>query len=219
MNRNARLVASLAAIAVVVAVGLYVLKPGPNVGGPGPTLASPSPGTTPAATGVAFTSAMHGYRFSYPAGWTATPATAPWPEGAEAPAPPSDELDVFSDPTGAQTFVVVSQSLGTTTSDVWLAAYEQSAPQMPAMCWPSPDQMEHATISSQPAWIHGGVAPCGFTEAIVFAGGRVYELTGYVRRTDQVFDRALFDAIVATIVLDPAFAVDTPVASTGASAP
>jgi hypothetical protein len=72
MNRTARLVASVAALAVVVAVGIFVLRPPSNVGGlptPGPTT-SPRPRATPT---VSFTSAQHGYRLSYPAGWIATP--------------------------------------------------------------------------------------------------------------------------------------------------
>jgi hypothetical protein len=217
MNRAALLAASLATIAVVVTVGIYAFRPVGNIGGPNRSLGSPTPIATPAPTSVAFKSARHGYRLDYPAGWTPTPATAPWPIGAAAPGPPSDELDTFADPNGAQTFVVVSQSLGSQTSDVWLADYEQSAPLMPPACWPTPPAMETATISGQVAWIHGGIAGCGFTEAVVFAGGRVYELTGYSRQPEATFDRSTFDAIIATIILDPSSADDTPVASPGAS--
>jgi len=87
MTRNARLAATLAALAVVVAIGIYALRPTSNVGAPTPApSASASPAATPIDTSVAFTSAQHGYRLGYPAGWTVTPATAPWPVGAEAPA-------------------------------------------------------------------------------------------------------------------------------------
>jgi len=209
MPRTARWVASLAAIAVVVAIGLYALRSPSTVAPPGP---SPSPSLAPSVapdTSRAFTSTMHGYQLGYPATWAVTPATALWPVGAEAPSAPSDQLDVFIGPAAGQTFVVVSQPLGSTTSDAWLAAYEQSAPQMPPACWPAPSDMEKTTISGQPAWVHGGIPSCGFTEAIVFAGGRVYEVTGY-NQPNGVFNRALFDAIAATIVLKPASALDVP---------
>jgi hypothetical protein len=67
--------------------------------------------------------------------------------------------------------------------------------------------MEQTTIGGQNAWIHGGVPGCGFTEAIVFAGGRVYVLNGY---EGSFFNRALFQAFVSTVTFSPSNADDTP---------
>jgi hypothetical protein len=167
------------------------------------------------ATWVSFTSSRHGFSIKHPSNWVVTPATAPWLLGTEAPQPPSAELDSFLGAAGSlQSFVVVSQPLATSvTSSAWLVAYEQSAPQMPAACWPPAAAMEQSTIDGQPASIHGGLTNCGFTEAIVFAGGRAYELTAYFRPGGTPVDRALFDALLATVTLDPAAADDSPAPS------
>lgn len=162
-----------------------------------------------------FTSARHGYRISYPTSWTVKPATAPWPGGASAAPPPDPMLDVFTDPADpARSFVIVSQPLATgVTPDAWLATYEASAPSMPADCWPPPAQMERSTIAGQPVWIHGGLSICGFTEAVTFAGGRVYELTSYFPQNGRPLPRDLFDALVKTVTFDPAAADDSPAQS------
>jgi hypothetical protein len=125
-------------------------------------------------------------------------------------------LDTLVDPADAShSFVVVSQRLARgATPATWLAAYERSAPQLPAACWPAPGLMDRVTIDGRPAWIHGGVPGCGFVEAIAFAGGRVYELTGYGPLSGIPFDRRLFDALLATVTFNPAAANDTPAAST-----
>jgi len=163
----------------------------------------------------AFTSARHGYTISLPATWTIEAANAPWPPGTEGAAPPDPMLDTAADPSRPETsFVVLSQPLATgVTSDEWLATYESSAPSMPAECWPAPAQMEQATIDGQPAWIHGGLTTCGFTEAVVFAGGRVYEFTGYFPAGGIPIGRDLFDALLGTVKLDPGAADDSPAAS------
>jgi hypothetical protein len=166
------------------------------------------------ALSQSFTSARHGYTLSYPTSWTVRAATAPWPVGSNGASPPDPMLDMFTDPASPSTLVVVSQPLAKgTTAAAWLATYESSVPSMPATCWPAPAQMEHGTIDGQPASIHGGLAECGFTEAIVFDGGRVYELTAYFTTGGTPVDRALFDAVLATVKFDPAAADDSPAAS------
>jgi hypothetical protein len=80
MNSNARLVASLAAIAVVVAVGIYVLRPPSNVGPPAAPTPSPTSLTiTTSDVGNALqpgTYRVHGFAAPFsvtlPAGWTAS---------------------------------------------------------------------------------------------------------------------------------------------------
>lgn len=230
MTQLMRLLTGAAAVAVVLVAGAWLLRPAGNaVGGPSAT-PSVSPATSPASGSASpsiratslpelnetFTSARHGVSINYPAGWTVSPATRPWPAGVQAPQAPNAELDMLVDPRDAtRTFVMVSQPLARdTTPTTWLAAFERSYPQMPAACWPAPDQMEHGTVGGQPAWIHGGVIGCGFVEAIVFAGGRVYELTAYGQVNGIPYDRALFDALLATVTFDPAAADDSPVAST-----
>lgn len=162
-----------------------------------------------------FTSARHGYGIRLPSTWTVKAASAPWPAGVAAATPPDPMLDVITDPgDSARTLVVVSQPLPKgMTSDAWLTAYEKSAPTMPAACWPAPPQMENITVGGQAAWIHGGLANCGFTEAIAFAGGRVYEFSAYFPPGGAPLDRRLLDALLATVRLDPSTADDSPAAS------
>jgi hypothetical protein len=159
-----------------------------------------------------YTSSRHGFSIKVPATWKVTPATKAWPPGTEAAAPPNPMLDVFADPADATlTFAVVSQPLAAgVTPAKWLADYEASAPSMPSSCWPRPDQMEQVTVGGQSAWIHGGLAGCGFTEAVVFAEGRIYEFSGYVPAAGTPMSRALFDTVLATITLDPTAANDKP---------
>jgi hypothetical protein len=121
-------------------------------------------------------------------------------------------LDVFEDPADASlTVAVVSQPLAAdVTPEAWLTAYEKSAPSMPSACWPPPDQMEPFTVGGQAAWVHGGLAACGFTEAVAFAGGRVYEFSFYTPAGGKPVSRPLFDALLATVALDPTAADDKP---------
>jgi hypothetical protein len=157
-----------------------------------------------------YTSGRHGFSIKLPASWNVTPATKAWPAGTDAAAPPDPMLDMFADPADSSlTFAVVSQPLAAgVTSAQWLATYEASAPSMPGACWPPPDQMEQVTVGGQSAWVHGGLAACGFTEAVVFAGGRIYEFSGYVPAGGTPMSRALFDTILATVTLNPSAAND-----------
>jgi hypothetical protein len=233
MNGYARVLAGVAAVAVI-AVGALIFTnkpPSSNIGAPSPSpsaSASPSASTTtPAPTPIdtttwkPFTSSRHGETMRYPADWTATAATEPWPAGADGPVPPSRMLDVFTAPgTDAPTFVVLSQPLPKgVTSAAWLANYESTnAAQFPPQCWPAPADMEMVTVDAQQAWIHGDKGGCGFTEAVVFAGGRIYELSAYQNPSlTAQFDRALFDAFLSTIQIDPATANDRAVPSSGPS--
>jgi hypothetical protein len=235
MNGYVRALAGIAAVAVIAVGGLIFFNraPAPNVGAPSPTpSASATPSSTPSATPAPtpidpttwtpFTSTRHGETMRYPSDWIATAATAPWPIGAEGPVPPNPMLDVFAAPGGTDTptFVVLSQPLPKgTTSTKWLANYESTnAASFPAQCWPAPAAMEKATVGGLQAWVHGDKQGCGFTEAIVFAGGRVYELSAYGNGsfTGQ-FDRALFDAFLSTIKIDPSKADDRPAASPATS--
>jgi hypothetical protein len=227
MNPFARTAIAVLAVIVVISGAVYLLRPGAEVGGvPATPTASPVPtrsGTQPGASSTAidtgtwipFSSARHGYSISHPSDWTVTPATRPWPVGVQGAVPPDPMLDVFTGPGDLRRqFVVLSQPLpnGVTSAD-WLASYERSAPSMPSACWPAPAEMEQVTLDGQSAWVHGGQANCGFIEAIAFAGGRVYELTGYFPVNGAVFDRATFDALIESIHFQPSQADDTPAAS------
>jgi hypothetical protein len=159
-----------------------------------------------------YTSSRHGFSIKAPEAWNVTPATKPWPAGTEGASPPDPMLDTFADPSNPSlTFAVVSQPLAAgVTPAAWLAAYERSAPSMPSSCWPAPDRMKQSTVGGQSAWIHGGLPECGFTEAVVFAGGRIYEFSAYVPAGRTQISRPLFDAVLATVTLNPTAANDKP---------
>ena len=70
--------------------------------------------------------------------------------------------------------------------------------------------MEQVTVGGQTAWIHGGIAGCGFTEAVVFAGDRIYEFSSYFPPGGKPVSRPMFDAVLATVVMDPMAANDKP---------
>jgi hypothetical protein len=213
------------AAAAIIAIGGLLLTNGLSSNGVGaPTPATPEPSTStsisPSASPLTgsvdtsawtpFTSARYGVTVRYPTDWTATAATAPWLAGAN-PADSRDPhdpmLDTFTSPIGP-TFAVASQPLPPGVSGAaWLASHEASGPVGdPSVCWPAPAEMERTTVDGLPAWIRTG---CGSTEAIVFAGGRAYDLVAAV---DPTLNRPLFDAFLSTVTFTPATADDTPLA-------
>jgi hypothetical protein len=224
VNSAARALAGIAAIAVVAAGGLLLSNGLPsNQVGAAPSVspsASPSGSLIDTSGWTSFTSARHGISVRYPANWTVTPATAPWPAATDFADPPHPMLDTFTSPTKNVTIAVVSQPLPTgMTGEAWLASRQAAnVAQDPAnaVCWPAPSDMERGTVDGLPAWIHSGCdSSDGSNNAVVFAGGRVYEITQYL---DPTFNRPLFDAFLSTITFDPTNADDTPVASPGPSA-
>ncbi len=216
----ARLLA-VAAAAVLVLVGVAILAgPSANVASESPSTlptAAPSPsmavpGSIDTSSWPTFASARYGFSLRYPTGWSATAATSSWTTGRDLPDPIdyralSPLVDAFLSPDGAF-FTVASQPLpdGVDPGN-WLAGYEAAgAAADPAFkeCWPAPAEMAQATIDGVPAWVRTG---CGATDAIAFAGGRVYVLTDEV---DAILNRPLFDAFLATVRLTPSTVVDVP---------
>lgn len=156
-----------------------------------------------------FTSTQHGYSIKYPADWILRSATMPWAYGSEGATPQATSTDTFRSRTlvGAAGFTVTSQALPPdVTGAQWLEAYLADSPPQHAECWPLPAELEQITIAGQPAGVHGGMPHCSFTEAIAIVSGRAYLLTAYPDLdfpTTLVFDRALFDAFLATVVFRP----------------
>lgn len=228
---------SLAAV-LIVAVGLagFAILARQNLSvGNGPVLsATPSPtaraspslrpspivSTRPAASPVAipslsqtFVSTRNGFLVRYPAGWTVRPATESWvPDTFLPPGNPAlDDLELG----GAARLVVASQRVAAgQTQDQWLAAYTQTY-QGSSACATNPATSPRLQIDGQSGYLDmsacvtaldASIAAGGVTfDAIVFSGGRVYLLT-----LDGLVDRPYFDALLATIKLDPSRAMDPP---------
>lgn len=228
-SRNMNSLAKLAIAAVVViavgAVGWSLFGPrSPSqVGGappapPSPSL-SPTPSGSPSASTVtaapltgAFTSERHGFTLSYPAAWDTRPAIESWRgQGLDFA---SAAADVIFEPVLQDHLflMITSQPLGGKTGEQWIddtiatltAAGECEAPVTPTTIEGGSGQM------------------CGAPSAAVAAtaGDRGYVITMYVSPDDpvvgEVYDTAYFEQILATVVLQPEDAVDTPASASPA---
>jgi hypothetical protein len=210
--------AAMLAIAVGLG-GLAILGRYAGTGG-GETSPPSSPGTVgPPTSGLlavppltqTFISARHGFTARYPAGWTVRPATTSWPQDIFLP-PGNPAWDDLQKPGDAR-LEIASQRLGSGQTEAdWLAA------QAPFYPGPKPCEMRAAdspriAIGQQSGYLTAAACPepadSTFSSpdvrysAIVFAGGRIYQI-----ELDGRVDRAWFQAIVDTIRLDPGSAVD-----------
>jgi hypothetical protein len=210
-------VVSALALALAIAVGGFVILGDVNRSGPG---VRQTPASSPSASGSAvlipaltetFVSIRNGFSVDYPAGWSVRPATKSWPADIFLPLgnPAYDELQRR----GEAALNVASQRLaaGQTEAD-WLASFFHPY-QGPDPCGTAPADSPRLQIDGHSGYLVdvGCPMPADRTfsvpdlqyRAIVIADGRVYDI-----RLDGNVDRAYFDAIVATIRLDPSSAVD-----------
>lgn len=186
--------------------------------------ASPSPGPTanqlPSQAAVSippltrtFLSTRNGFAIAYPSDWTARPATQSWKPDTitRIGSPVVDQLELA----GKFRLVVASQRLGPGQTEAqWVAAYFPpyqgaiecaNASDLPA----SP----RITIDGRVGYLRLGGCPVAADramsatdvefEAFVFAADRVYKIN-----FDGDVDLASFEALVSTMTLDPASAID-----------
>jgi hypothetical protein len=225
MTTPARVAAAAVIGVLVIGGALVVLKPGTSsgIGGPGP---SPSPSPTPTASPTlspspsvativvpamttTFTSTRHGFNISYPAGWTATPATESWLSTAP------DQAAAFMDRLRGRDalLVVTSKPLGKgETPDIWKAAYvAQFGQDGVGECDVMPPDWPSILIGGREGFLDGNdctsdsiVASNGrFFEAVVFVDGRVYLFW-----LDGAVNIEYFRALLETVVFDTAAAID-----------
>ena len=231
MNTYAKVALAAVAVVVVAFGGIALLRPSSpsGTGGapsptPKPTLTSPttSPSGTPisstderldTSTWVPFRSERYGYRDAAPAGWQVNPATKFWivPEG---PDTTKDEWDELVDPVSGMRFWSSSIRLPAgVTFEAWAAAYHngQVDASAPAACDPTKQVSTPVTIDDTEGVLRVG---CRDVESLVVKGGLVYSFAGVEAFNDTpgVTDgfRALYDAFLTTIVLDPASALVPP---------
>jgi hypothetical protein len=211
-------VGTAAVIGVLVIGGfVFLTRPGPSgVGGPGPSpSAIPSPATSPSAAASAspaatvppltqsFTSPRHGYTVHYPEGWTATPGTQSWVPGT---------VTLWGDPaldsigSSDARLSIASQPLGAgQTADEWLVGYCHSLQTDGASCGPA------ITIGGQTGYVDedGATASGGITAGgLIFDAPVVVDGRGYEFTLDGHVDRALFEALLASVTFDAAAAKD-----------
>ena len=208
------------ALAAVIAIGGLAILGRMSRSGIGNDVGSPallaSPRSRAAAIAVpelteTFVSTRNGISVRYPAAWTVKPATTSWPPDIFLPMGNSALDDLQR--RGEARLTMASQRLGAgQTEDQWLAAYfpryQGSKP-----CATDARTSPRLRIDGLTAYLHTAGCPMPADTkfsapdvqyaAFVFAGGRVYHVS-----LDGKVDQAYFEAIIATIRLDPASALD-----------
>ena len=219
MNPVLSYAGSVGILLVVVLAGLAVVQRMNQVGAgqsPLPTsLRSPDAGTSPVpvpALTETFVSPRNGFSVRYPAGWSTKAATSSWRPNTYVPLGNSalDELKLQ----GEARLVAASQRLAPGMTEAsWIASFVQ--PYDLGFCtgdrasWPRvpvDGQLGYLDVEGCPAAVDTRFStPDLRFDVLVFAADRVYEIT-----LDGVVDRAYFEAILATVHLDPARALDPP---------
>jgi hypothetical protein len=205
MNTYARVAIAAMVLIAAGALGVYLVRPGTDssVGGPGPATSptpssepSPSPSQLPSAPPLdgTFTSTIHGLSISYPAGWTAVPAT-------EAGAPATNFLgatgDWLFDPVLRDHLFLAlgSEALEGEAGDAW-ASNEFATPDVDCTV-----EAEPITIDGEPGLLCDGLA-------LTWTGDRGYYVRLYVSGDElengEIFDRAWFDEVLASVRLPAA---------------
>jgi hypothetical protein len=218
-----RLASAFAVIAAVVVGGVLLLQRG---SGPGPAISpssspssSPSPSAAPIASaspspsaqegGAAyltstFVSPRNGYSVIYPVDWVVTPATGSWQAGVvnQWGSPALDELRGST-----ARFVAASQLLAPgQTADAWMSVFAAQACITPRAKWLNV-RIGAVTGLIDADGCEAPDPPLGkggaLYDAIVVVGGRAYDFT-----MDGELSHSDFVAVLATVALDPASALD-----------
>ena len=210
---------SIVVLLLIVIVGFAVFQRVSQVGsGPSPlpsVTRSPGPKVSPIpvpALTETFVSTRNGFSVRYPAGWSTKAATTSWRPQTYVPIGNSalDELKRQ----GEARLGVASQRLAPGETEAsWIASFNQ--PYDLGACSGDRTAWPRLTVDGQSGYLDIEACPlpadAGFStpdvrfDVIVFAGGRVYEIA-----LDGVVDRGYFEAVLATVHLDPAGAVDPP---------
>ena len=198
----------LGAAAVVVLIFAGAQFFGSPSGGTGdqPTpTASQSNSSAPPPLTQSFTSTLHGISMSYPEGWTAQAATAPWTERSfPLNCTSAPEVDVMYDSIrGCDLFLTMaSQAIGDATPEGWVAAMMDGE----GGCSVS----ESTTVDGASGQI--GEVNCDI--AVVATGGRGYWIQLYTGGDDPAavapYDRAWFEEVLGTVQLQPEAAAEAP---------
>jgi hypothetical protein len=205
----ARTAAALATVALLGGGALMLAgRTGPAA--PGAT-ASPAPSPIDLSAWSTFTSARYGISFRVPPGWTVSPAhpTGPLPMGP----------DEVRDRDGAARFIVTSSRLPSMGAPVpgvdWWTIYLEFLPDGSSSPGCDPwrkDAYDAVNVDGQDGHVLFSAA-CGYGRAIVFAGGRLYELTAWPGLVDgapnaAALDGVFFEAWLSSVRLLPSAAVD-----------
>jgi hypothetical protein len=217
MNPIFSYIGSAAVLVVILFGGFTVLQRVSQAGSsPSPqssSLQSPggSPIPVPGLTET-FVSTRNGFSVRYPAGWSTKAATSSWRPNTYVPIGNSalDELKQQ----GEARLEVASQRLAPGQTEAsWLASFNQ--PYDLGFCTGDRTSWPRLSVDGQLGYLDVEACPASADtrfsipdlrfDVLVFSGGRVYEIT-----LDGIVDRAYFEAVLATVHLDPASAIDPP---------
>ena len=214
-------IALIAAVLVLAAGAVFILNRdgSTNLGVGAPSANPNAPATTPAASAPAtpvdtigwqtFTSARHGYSVSHPADWTAVAATQPWNLAVDQNLVIYEKsTDRVTAPISVREFAGYGGPLPAgVTYDEFVTLYQAPGiKEMGQSCFPPQADWRPITIDGQSAGLY---TACGYIEAQLAYGGRVWIFSGY---GNFYVDAPQFEAMLATIRLQPENADDTPVA-------
>ena len=191
-------------------------SPTPSSGPKSSTSDAPGPSAVPIPPLTkTFVSPRNGFSIRYPTDWTATPATQSWPPDTFTQLG-NHQLDELKLDAVAR-IVIASQRLGARqTPDEWVASWfppflgSKACPNASALA-ASPriaidGQVGYLDIAGCPMDVDLTISsPDNEFEAFVFSADRVYQIT-----FDGDVDLAYFRALLDTMTLDPASAIDPP---------
>lgn len=212
MNKILTIGVGAVAVVVVLLVGAQLLgaPTGPNFGDGGDPTATPGSTATPEASSPApsapplsqtFNSTQHGISLSYPAGWTAEPATEPWTDATFPLEFGLPHADWLADPVETYNLflTVASQPIGDSTPEAWVA--EQMA-------------SDEGCASNEPIEVDGAtglIGTEGCSIAVVTTDGRGYWIqlytSGDVPYAAATYDRTWFEGVLGSVQLFPDEAV------------
>lgn len=214
MNKIVSLGLGAAAVVMALVIGAQVLGPPAPGGVGGAPSVSPSPTPAPTATPPpspspiaappltqSFTSQIHGISVSYPEGWAARAATEPLTDRPGVPQFVIPGFDVLHDPILADHLFlyIASQPIGDSTPEDWVAALVA----------------REGCTTTEPIAVDGATGLIGDNDCdtvAVTTTGRGYRISLFTSDDDPVvvapYDRAWFEAVLATVQLQPEDAVD-----------
>jgi hypothetical protein len=189
--------------------GIAVLGRAGDVGVNPPQRSAPAIAVPPLTE--AFISPRNGFSIRYPLGWTVTPATTAMKPNTIVPIG-SHALDHLARAGEARLVVSSRRLLAGETEHSWIASFVRSYGSV-GDCALAPSDAPRLAIDGRSGYLDIGGCPMAADStfaipdvqfhAIVFDGGRVYEIG-----LDGKVDFAYFRAILDTMRLDPASAVD-----------
>ena len=200
----------VAMLAVAVALGGVAVLRQPGEVGVKPSEGSPRAIQIPPLSET-FVSPRNGFSVRYPLGWDVTPATAAVKPNTIVPIG-SHALDQLARAGEARLVASSRRLLADETEQSWIASFVRSYGSV-GDCALAPADASRLPIDGRSGYLDIGGCPMAADStisspdiqfhAIVFAGGRVYEFG-----LDGDVDFAYFRAILETIQLNPASAID-----------